>query len=618
MPVVFGSINNDPSSQLNPPHPEHPGERCSRLNFPGLRMGVWVSRSVPPEEASFNEYSGGKLLACVCDAEITNRAQLKRIIASRGIAIKSNSSAEVVARLVAALGSAAFAEIAGSFRCAVWHDGRLFLAVDRFGMKRLNYCQSETGFHFGSRIDWLGKFSPDISLQAISQYIQMAFIPTPGTIFKNVHRLGPGCQLSWDGKNTTIGKYWSMTYPEDLVGSSDELADQLQSQLACATKKSVTDLSIERTGCYLSGGTDSSTVLGMAARAWGRAPESYTIGFSEEAFSELEYSRLAATHFEAKANEAIVREADGWRILPRLVRAFDQPFANSSAVGSYFCAEMAAANSAEVLLAGDAGDELFGGNERYAKDKLYSAMSLLPNFAYQNPIWNSIWALTSGSANAIRLKNIFHRATLQNPDRFYMEDTSTPGLNGDFLAPELVAAMGVESPLEIMRRYYAEAPAKSELNRLLYIDLKLTITDNDLVKVTDTAAACGVRVRYPFLEPDLVDFSGRIPVNLKLKGLQKRFLFKQALRNFLPKEILTKTKHGFGVPVSVWFRKDKNFRELIHDVTSDRQTRERGYVNPATLKTLVDEHQSALRDWGQLLWALLLLELWHREVPSGA
>jgi asparagine synthase (glutamine-hydrolysing) len=618
MPVLYGSVTNDPRVQLTPPPPEHPGERNLQLKLPGIEMGVWVPSSVKTEDASFYDKSGETFLACICDAELTNKSELRQILASRGFVLKSDSNAELVARLFSTFGPDIFSQLDGSFRCAIWMDGHLHLAVDRFGIKRMNYCQSESDFHFGSRINWLGRFRPEISLRAVSQYIQMAFIPTAGTIFENVHRLSPGCQLVWNGKSAHTSQYWTMSYPENLTGSTDALGAQLESQLGFAVKKSVSDLSIEQTGCYLSGGTDSSTVLGMAARAWGRAPESYTIGFAEEAFSELYYSRLAAKHFGAKTNETIVREADGWRILPALVRAFDQPFANSSSVGSYFCAEMAAKNSVEVMLAGDAGDELFGGNERYAKDKVYGAMALLPSLAYKNAVWNSVWALTSGNANAVRLKNIFHRATLENPERFYMEDTSTPGLNGDFLAPALSAAMGTEKPLEIMRRYYAEASAKSELNRLLYIDLKLTITDNDLVKVSDTAAACGVRVRYPFLERELVDFSGGIPARLKLKGLQKRFLFKHALRNFLPKEILTKSKHGFGVPVSVWFRKDKNFRELIHDVTSDRQTKQRGYVNPATLKTLVDEHQSGLRDWGQLLWALLMLELWHREVASGA
>lgn len=593
------------------PRPEHAHEMAARVTVPGFDAGAFAPPGVPASECVFRESSSAGELICICDAELLNCREIAEHLRESGVGLGSQTPAELIGKLVAVHGEKAFPQLRGAFSCAIWMKGQLWLAVDRFGMKRLSYGTTPDAIRFSSRIEWLRREFGELSLSAICQYLNLSFVPSPESICKNVHKLLPGCYLRWDGKQAQIARYWEMSYPEDGRGTRD-LADELREQLGEAVRRTTENISPSATGCFLSGGTDSSTVLGMAARVWESAPPAFSIGFPDDEFDELRYSRIAARHFGAVGYEFIVQPEDGWNCLPALVRSFDEPFGNPSAVGGYQCAQLAASHEINVLLAGDGGDELFGGNERYRKDKIYSWIESLPRFAIQNGLWDSVFAATNNVSAAVRLKNILFRATQKNPERFYLEDCLTGDLNGDLLHADFLAACEMK-PLEMMQQYYAQAPAHSDLNRLLFLDLKFTIADNDLVKVRQTAAACGVRVRYPMLEHSLAEASGRIPTSLKVHGLEKRYLFKVALREFLPREILTKTKHGFGVPVSLWLRQHAQFRELLLDVTHDRILLERGYFNQGRLERIVDEHLRGFRDWGQLLWAILMLELWNRE-----
>lgn len=595
------------------PRPEHPGEHAGRLNLPSLDMGVYSPPSAAASDYLFHQPGSGGDLACVCDSELSNCQELANHLRQNGVDVGRKTPAEVIGKLIASEGERGFSLMRGAFSCAVWSADRLWLAVDRFGMKRLSYGITAGNIRFSSRIEWLQREFAELSLSAIYQYLNLSFVPSPESICKNVRKLSPGCYLVWDGKQAHISRYWEMSYPEDLQGDTLGLADQLREQLFQAVRRSTENVSRNGAGCFLSGGTDSSTVLGMAARSWESAPPAFSIGFPDDAFNELRYSRIAARHFGAEANEFIVQAEDGWNCLPALVHSFDEPFGNPSAVGGFLCAQMAASHDVQVLLAGDGGDELFGGNERYRKDKIYGWIESLPRFTVQNVLWNLVFAATRNVPAAIRLKNMLFRATLKNPERFYLEDCLTGDLNGSLLNPEFAESASGAKPLEMMQRVYAQAPAHSDLNRLLFLDLKFTIADNDLVKVRQTAAAHGVRIRYPMLEHSLAEFSGRMPADLKVHGLEKRYLFKRALRDFLPRDVLAKTKHGFGVPVSLWLCQDPRFRELLLDVTHDRVLQQRAYFKTTELLRVVDEHLRGIRDWGQLLWAVIMLEVWNRE-----
>jgi asparagine synthase (glutamine-hydrolysing) len=624
MPSISGWINQgqERSSTLRQrvaaPPSEHPAENYAQFTSPQVGMNVWTAPGVPASDALFQSASGEPYLVCACDSEISNTVEIAAELRTRGVALKSTATAELVGKLVACLGERAFGRLHGGFSCAVWDGEILWLAVDRTGMKRLSYSvQPDQLLRFGSRPDWAARENVEISPIAVYQYLNLGFIPSPESVYRGTSKLPAGSFLRLSAGNSSVESYWQMKYPEDLTGSVASMGQEFRLQIQEAVRRTVGCLDADQIGCYLSGGTDSSTVLGMAARVLGRGPQAFSIGFSDETFDELFYARTAARHFEAPLHESIVGADDCWRFLNKLVRAFDEPFGNSSAVGGFACAEMAADHHVPVMFAGDGGDELFGGNDRYRKDSIYQRLHAIPLFLFQNGITEALWKLFPDSSTAVRLKKILFRATLDNPERFYLEDCLSADLNSNFISQELSASTAsVDRPLQLMKNHFAKVDAKSELNRLLFLDLKFTIAENDLVKVRQTASANGVRVRFPMLDSGLVDFSGRLPAGMKLRGQQLRYLFKQALTGFLPQEIIKKQKHGFGVPVSVWFREDARFRGLLLDIVNDRKTQQRGYFRPEALQRIADEHLRGVFDWGGLLWSVLMLELWHRESVS--
>lgn len=619
MPLLFGTWGQDsPRAQTDiPVAAEHVDEQLESVRHERSSAGVWRSPSVASEDAVYSGLIDGESVICVCDAEITNRDEL----CSKTGELRSHGPNAGIARLIALLvsrnGAAAFKELRGGFACAVVSSRQAYLAVDRFGTKRLAYSATPKRLSFSSRVTAL--LGEDrISPIAIAHYLNLSYIPAPETILENCKKLQPGCCLHWQlEKEPQVTRYWELSFPEDLRASENELGSQLSDFLEGAVTEALSGVKLEKSGCFLSGGTDSSSIVGMTGRVSSRALPSYTVVFDDDDFSELTYARIAANHFGSDLRQFPLRPDDAWSALPKLIRAFDEPFGNPSALGGYHCAVNARQMGTELLLAGDGGDELFGGNERYRKDVIYSWINALPNIAIDNVVWNSIFAITRTSGISNRVRNILKRATLQNPERFFLEDSLTSELNGDFWTPELSQATHTRNALEIVREYYEAAPANSELNKLLFVDLKMTIGDNDLVKVRQTASAAGVRVRFPMLDHPLAQFSGRIPANLKVKGLEKRYIFKHALRDFLPREVIKKKKHGFGVPVSTWFRSEPRFRELLLDVTNDRVTLQRGYFRKDRLHQIVDEHLRSFRDWGQTLWAILMLELWQREAERG-
>jgi asparagine synthase (glutamine-hydrolysing) len=616
MPGIFGALSNRGVESISAPArfpgPENPDDKLFSVSPPGLELGVYLSAGRPAADGVFVT-KDGTALVCVCDAEVTNGDEIAATLRSLRIPFDTTGSAELIARLYATLGLAALAALRGGFSAAMWNGRELCLAVDRSGMKRMSYALGASGsISFGSRVAAAADAS--ISPIAVYQYLTLGFIPSPQSIYSGVQKLPPGCVAIWKEGGVSVQRYSEIKYPEDLSGSTSGLGVRLKDQLQTAvqsTAEGVADLS---TGCYLSGGTDSSTVLGLCKGALGTAPPAFTIGFSDEQFDEMYYARIAATHFGAPLYEHVVTADDGWRILPALVRAFDEPFGNSSAVGGYACAELAAAHNVRVMFAGDGGDELFGGNERYRKERIYSWLHHIPKFVLNNGAADALWKLLPEASAAVRFRKIAFRASVPNPERFYLEDCLSADLSDSLISPDLMAAVPEEQkPLQVMKRLFSEVAAKDELNRLLFLDLKFTIAENDLVKVRQTAAANGLRVRFPMLDPMLIDFSGRIPANLKVKGLNLRYLFKESLKDFLPHEIIHKTKHGFGVPVSLWFREDSRFRGLLLDVLGDRRVQERGYYRADVLQRIVQEHERGVFDWGSLLWSILMFELWHQE-----
>ena len=373
------------------------------------------------------------------------------------------------------------------------------------------------------------------------------------------------------------------------------------------------DLDPSTTGCYLSGGTDSSSIVGLLTKINGGPTNTFSIGFTEDHFNELAFARIAAQQFRSSHHELTVRPADALEAIPKIAAIYDEPFGNSSAIPSYCCARFAREQGMSVLLGGDGGDELFGGNERYRTSEMYAAYLKLPAVVRRLAIEPVAAGLQSIKIMA-KVQRHIERAHLPNPDRyaidrfvqeFPLEEIAGPELphNGDRLAT--------------VRRHYAAAPASSELNRLLFIDIKMTMGDDDIPKVVRTAELAGINVRFPYLDHVLAELSGRIPSKLKVYRMKQRYIFKLATKDLLPAAILGKRKHGFGIPIGVWLKTDPALRSMSQDVLLDPKTYQRGYFRKQFVQKLIEyldrDNTPFSRYYGEVLYVLLILELWHRQ-----
>jgi asparagine synthase (glutamine-hydrolysing) len=422
----------------------------------------------------------------------------------------------------------------------------------------------------------------------------------------------------WDDGRTTLHRYWDVTYSERSLGRM-AAARAVYGQTAEAVRQTLTGLDTKQTGAFLSGGTDSSVVVGLMSRLTDERVQAFSIGFQEAQYNELEYAELAARHFDAAHYTRIVTADEALQFLPDIVSAYDEPFGNNSALPAYLCARHAREAGVRMLLAGDGGDEIFGGNERYRRESILARYHLIPRalrLGLIEPVVRRFPAEAPGLPGKAR--RYVERASLPNPDRFYSSEFFVSQNRQWLLHPDFQALTTPDWPLRVARGHYEAARSTGELNRLLHVDLKITLADNDLFKVARTAEAAGLGVRFPLLDHPLVEFMATLPAWHKVRGGEKRYIFKQAFRQLLPREILAKVKHGFGLPTSDWLKRHPGFRELGRDTLLSRRSLERGYFAPGAVEELFRLHEADHTPfYGDRLWTLLMLELWH-ERHGGA
>ena len=512
------------------------------------------------------------------------------------------------------------ARLHGGFSIALW-DARkrmLLLAVDRFGINRLYHATTRDAVVFASRADVVGMASgvdTRIDPTSVFRYLNFGYVPGPASIFRGIRRLPPGHLLVAGSGTPTLQRYWDLTFterPQRLRAAAHETFRETEAAVA----RAVHGVPPKETGAFLSGGTDSSTMMGLMSRLTGEAVKAFSIGFADERYNELSYAELSARHFGAAHHIHVIDAAEARALLPRLIEAYDEPFGNDSAIGTAVCARLAADAGVTHLVAGDGGDEIFGGNERYRTDAVFGLYHRVPGALRRFLIEPSLGAFRGKREGAIvtRAKRYVRRANIPNPERFYSYEFHFSQQADALLAPEFVAAAGRRAALDVLDAHWARCASTPELNRLLYMDMKLTIGDNDLYKVTRTAEMVGVRVAFPMLDPRLVDFMASVPARYKVHGLEKRYLFRRAFRDLLPPATLSKRKHGFGVPAGAWLRDDRAFSDLARDALLGPSTRTSMWFQPGAVQRLFDLHAvDATTFYGCLLWTVLMLELWQRE-----
>lgn len=493
---------------------------------------------------------------------------------------------------------------------------RAFAAVDRFGIETLCYAAGPDHLAFADRADSVPGVSTNVDPQAIFHYLWFHVIPAPRTIFHGVSRLSPGHYLAFRRDRCDVARYWNPEFTEDHPVPLQELVEEFKGLLRAAIAR-VADT--ESLGCYLSGGTDSSTVAGMTGVVTTQPARTYSIGFDVAGYDEMAYARIAAKHFGTDHHEYYVSPRDIVDTIPALAVHFDQPFGNSSALPAYCCARMARQDGVTRMLAGDGGDELFGGNTRYARQRVFSIYDQLPA------------ALRHGLVEPLAASRAFHHLPLLRKTASYVEQARVPmpdrmemynlllriGLD-EIFEPAFLGSVDTGEPLSQQRRVYAATPGHALINRMLAYDWKYTLADNDLPKVVGSAGLAGMAVAFPLLDERLVDFSLRLAPNLKLRGLRLRWFFKHALADFLPPEILKKQKHGFGLPFGAWVIAHRELRELVAD--SLCALKRRRIVRAAFIDELLEKQLPAHPGYyGEMVWILTMLEQWYRasETSTG-
>ena len=498
--------------------------------------------------------------------------------------------------------------VAGDFSVAL-HDasGRVFLAVDRFAIHTLCYRVDRGQIQFASRADELAGINAEIDPQAIFDYLFFHAIPSPRTIFKGVFRLPPGRCALFENGQLTVAPYWVPDFEERKGRSFEALRDEFRLLLKNAVS---TQLDGTKAACFLSGGTDSSTVAGMIREATGQPAATYSIGFDAEGYDEMAFARLAAKRFNTEHHEYYVTPDDLVRSIADVARHYDQPFGNSSSLPAYYCAKMAKADGVTKILAGDGGDELFGGNSRYAKQRVFGWYNVLPGAVrrgvmepvFEMPVMGKIPLLSKGAS-------YIEQAKVPMPDRLNMYNLLLRLGVGTVLTPGFLAQIDLESPARQQRDIWSQAKTDSPVNRTLAFDWRYTLAENDLPKVCGTTQFAGIGVGFPMLDDRLLDFSLSLPTDYKLKGLKLRWFFKEALRGFLPDEILTKKKQGFGLPFGVWATRNPALKQLAVD--SLHSLGSRGIVRADFIETLISkrlpEHPGY---YGEMVWILMMLEQW--------
>lgn len=515
----------------------------------------------------------------------------------------------------AARGPRCAAEVGGEFAVALdLPTGGQYLAVDRFAVHSLCYALHEGRLHFATRADVLARQLgiTAIDTQAVFDYLFHHCIPSPRTIYAGIQRLPAGHYALLEQGQLTIAPYWQPDFKEsgnpDFNGLREEFRDILRRSVKGRLSQQGS------TACFLSGGTDSSTVCGLLREATGQAPASYSIGFEAEGYDEMEYARIAARAFQAEHHEYYITPADLVKAIPTVAAHYDQPFGNSSALPAFYCASQARADGHARMLAGDGGDELFGGNTRYAKERVFDVYQHVPgplrsgllDPLFANSVTARIPLLKKGSS-------YIRQARVPMPDRTQQYNLlDRLGLEAIF-TQEFLSQVNTDAPREHQRATWSAGPLGSSLvNQMLAFDWRYTLAENDLPKVVGTTALAGIDVSFPLLDTRLLDFSLKIPTHYKLKGFKLRWFFKEALRGFLPDEILTKKKHGFGLPFGPWAVKDAALFALAAE--SLRSIAARGIVRPEFVETLLTQKlKEHAGFYGEMVWILMMLEQWLRQ-----
>ena len=513
-------------------------------------------------------------------------------------------------------GEKAFASLTGVFSLCILHEERneAILAIDRMGIRPLSFQISGESLVFGSSADAINLHSqikPEIAPQSLYNYVYFHMVPGPDTIYQGQKRLLPGEYLTYRKGRVETRKYWEMRFLEHEARPFPELKQDFLSVLRSSVKEAIGG---EEVGAFLSGGTDSSTIAGLLGEVSGQPARTYSIGFDASGYDEMEYARIAAKHFSTRHHEYYVTPDDIVAAIPQVAAIFDQPFGNASAIPAFYCARMAKADGLSRMLGGDGGDELFGGNVRYAKQHLFSLYERMPSAVRKGIIEPLVFGIPGGASLPLisKARSYIEQASITMPARTETYNLLERYGHGAVFTEEFLAMVNADYPAILLNEIYHQTEASSLINRMLAFDRKFTLADNDLPKVVKACELAGMDAAFPLISDEIVAFSLRLEPQLKLKGTKLRYFFKEALRGFLPEEIIAKQKHGFGLPFGVWLQHHKPLQALASDSLSDLKSR--NIIRADFIDKLLGHHLGEHAGYhGTMVWVLMMLEQWYRQ-----
>jgi asparagine synthase (glutamine-hydrolysing) len=541
-------------------------------------------------------------LHVVQNGEIYNYRELRRELERVGHHFRTQGDTEVLLHLYEEHGESFAERLRGMFAIAIWdaRRRRLVLARDRFGIKPLYYRAAESELAFASELRALPR--GEIDLDALEAFLAFNSIPAPLTIFREIRKLPPGHVLLWEAGRIELRRYARPAPIEELRDDDEaELVEELRSRLRDSVRAHlVSDVPV---GVLLSGGVDSAFLAALAAEETSEPLRTFSIGFEERSFDELDDARLVAQRYGTQHRELVLRP-DAALLLPALADAFDEPFADSSALPTYLVSQLAAAD-VKVALSGEGGDELFGGYYTYAADLLAARVGGLARLA--GPLVERLPTSTSRASFDYKAKRFVRAAHLPALERHHgWKEIFSPDLRA-----ELTGRRSNFDPVDILRARYRETEGADELARLQDVDLGVYLVDDLLVKTDRASMTHSLEARVPYLDTVVTNLALALPTRHKIRGLSKKVLLRKAAAPLLPPEIVRGKKRGFSIPAAAWLRGELEpfARETLSRETLLRQ----GFFSPEVVERLLDDHVAGREDRSRQLWGLLAFTLWHER-----
>lgn len=553
----------------------------------------------------------------VFNGEIYNYQELRRDLDKRGHKFYTRSDTEAVVHLFDRYGRECLDHLRGMFAFAIWDtvDNSIFLARDRVGKKPLLYSHLPNGdLVFASEFKAIlehPSVTRDIDHAAIDAYLSYLCVPAPMTAYRHIRKLEPGHWLRWKDGQIETGRYWLPDFSKKIKITEEEAIEETTRLLRESTRlRMISEVPL---GAFLSGGVDSSTVVALMARESDKPVKTFSIGFEEQDFSELEYARRVAGHVGAEYNAFIVKP-NALEILPTLVEHYGEPYADSSAIPTYYVAKETRKH-VTVALNGDGGDESFAGYERYVAMNIAEKYRRIPGIIRKGIFEFPIGLLPSSELKRSRIRDAkrFLKAAELNRVERYFRWTSTFDRNEKIsvYTPDFSAAVAEEDPGKLIGEWFGVANGASIVDSTMLADQMCYLPNDLLVKVDIATMANSLEARSPFLDHKVIEFAASLPSHLKMKGFGTKSLLKKVAARLVPKEVVYRRKMGFGVPVGHWFRGEMS--DFLRGSLLTERSLNRGIIRPERIRTYVEEHIDGKFDHSFRLWTLLMLELWFQR-----